>query len=133
MGACIAQLAARRGAVLSLADRDEQGLQKVVQSLVGSKSTSHIYTTFDVRDPKAIESWMQRTVKELGRLDAAANFAGVMAWDRLAKIQDDTEENWDFHLDVNAKGVFLCMGAEARHMTTGGSIVSLHRKFCSID
>ncbi|KIW16245.1 hypothetical protein PV08_06296 [Exophiala spinifera] len=122
MGACVAQVLASRGAVVSLADLNEVGLRKTLDSLPGDKS--HIYTIVDVRDAAAIDSWIQRTVKELGRLDGAANFAGVLAWKHLNKVQDETEANWDFHMDVNAKGVFLSMGAEVRHMTPGGSIVN---------
>lgn len=122
MGACIAQVVASRGAIVSLADVNEAGLQKTLASLPGHKK--HIYTLVDVRSAAAIDSWIERTVKELGRLDCAANFAGVLAWEHLSKIQDETEANWDFHMNVNGKGVFLCMGAEVRKMTAGGSIVS---------
>lgn len=122
MGACIAQVVASRGAIVSLADRNEVGLQKTLKSLPGNKP--HIYTVVDVCDVAAINSWMERTIRELGRLDGAANFAGVLAWEQLNKIQDETEANWDFHMNINAKGVFLCLGAEVRQMTSGGSIVS---------
>ncbi|KAK5050574.1 hypothetical protein LTR84_003856 [Exophiala bonariae] len=121
MGACIAQLVASRGAIVSLSDVNEYGLQNTLKSLPGK---NHIYTLVDVRDAGAIEDWIQRTVKELGRLDGAANFAGVLSWERRNKIQDETEANWDFHMNVNAKGVFLSVGAEVRHMTAGGSIVN---------
>jgi arginine metabolism regulation protein II len=121
MGACIAQVVASQGAIVSLADVNERGLQETLNSLPGNKN--HIYSLVDVRDAAAIDSWIQRTVKELGRLDGAANFAGVLAWEHLNKIQDETETNWDFHMNVNAKGVFLSLGAEVRNMTSGGSIV----------
>ncbi|KEF62033.1 uncharacterized protein A1O9_00005 [Exophiala aquamarina CBS 119918] len=121
MGACIAQLVASRGAIVSLSDVNEHGLQNTLKSLPGKR---HIYTLVDVRNAVAIEEWIQRTVKELGRLDGAANFAGVLSWEHRNKIQDETEVNWDFHMNVNAKGVFLSTGAQVRHMTAGGSIVN---------
>ncbi|KAK6379312.1 hypothetical protein LTS17_006230 [Exophiala oligosperma] len=124
MGACIARLVASRGAILSLADVNEQGLQETLSSLAVNEAASHIYTLVDVRDATAIERWMDRTVKEFGRLDAAANFAGVLSWERCNKIQDETEANWDFHMNVNAKGMFLCLGSEVRRMKAGGSIVN---------
>lgn len=66
---------------------------------------------------------MGRTVKEFGRLDAAANFAGVLAWEHLNKIQDETEANWGFHVNFNAKGVLLCLGA-------GGAACDSRCKYC---
>lgn len=121
MGAAIAQLVASRGAVVSIADMNEAGLQKTMASLSGER---HIYTVVDVRDATSVGQWIERTVKELGGLDGAVNFAGVLAWDRMCKIQDETEDNWDFHMNVNAKGVFLCLQAQLRRINKGGSIVS---------
>lgn len=121
MGRSIAQLVASRGATVSIADLNEAGLKETLSSLPGDK---HIYTVVDVSKADSVDSWIERTVKELGGLDGAANFAGVLAWERLVKIQDTTEDDWDFHMNVNAKGVFLCIRSQLRHMKAGGSIVS---------
>lgn len=121
MGASIAQVVASRGAIVSMADLNEEGLKKTLATLQG---TNHIFTVVDVSKAASIENWMDRTVKELGGLDGAANFAGVLAWNELVNIQDTTEANWDFHMNVNAKGCFFALQAELKRMKAGGSIVS---------
>jgi len=115
-----AKVLASRGAVLSLADRDQSGLDETLKSLEGSK---HIATVLDVRKPAEIEAWMEKTVKELGKLDGACNLAGVHTG-KGKILAEETDENWDFIFDVNAKGVFQCMRSELNHMNDGGSMVN---------
>ena len=56
-----------------------------------------------------------------GRLDGAANWAGVI---RVNPIVEMTDENWNFVMDVNSTGVFNCIRAQLRVMKDGASIVS---------
>jgi NAD(P)-dependent dehydrogenase (short-subunit alcohol dehydrogenase family) len=62
--------------------------------------------------------------EELDGIDILVNNAGVITMD---KIVDVTPEDWDFVMDVNAKGVFLCMRATVPGMLErgGGQIVSV--------
>lgn len=39
-------------------------------------------------------------------------------------IKDSTDEEWDFVMDVNLRGVFNCMRAELQRMDKNASIVS---------
>lgn len=120
MGLATAQLLASRGATVSLADRNEAGLAAALKTLEG---TGHITTVIDVRDSKTVNGWIQKTVKQLGKLDGAVNMAGIFTID--TPIRDETDEGWDTVMDVNAKGVFYCVRAELNHMSKGGSIVSV--------
>lgn len=143
MGLSISRLLASRGAILSLADMNEVGLVKAIESLENhegdangkpaagenretpkSNPRRHIWTCVDVRDSRSINNWISRTVERLGRLDGAVNFAGVA---KMANVIDETDESWSFQMDVNARGVFFCIRAQLRHMTKGGSIVSYQR------
>ena len=121
MGLAIAKLLAERGARLSLADMNEEGLKKAINSL--ENSDQHIYTRVDVRESKSVDNWIARTVEKFGRLDGAVNFAGV---GRLSTIANETDEGWDFIMNINAKGVFNCLRAQIKVMGEGGSIVSSH-------
>ena len=63
-------------------------------------------------------------VSSFGRLDGAFNKAGVEMHNKLVYDLDAGE--WDSVLDVNAKGMFLCMKheIEAKRKTGGGAIVN---------
>ncbi|KAK5062927.1 hypothetical protein LTR84_005003 [Exophiala bonariae] len=127
MGLTIAKLLSSNGAILSLADMNEDGLLTAIECLKGEVEEAqknqqrHIYTRVDVRDSTSVNSWISHTVEQLGRLDGAVNFAGVA---RIANVIDETDESWAFQMDVNAKGVFFCIRAQLKHMRKGGSIVS---------
>ena len=73
-----------------------------------------------------VEALVNQTVKKFGRLDCAANIAGIEGkWaDRIAEA---SEENFDRVIAVNLKGVWLCMKYEVAQMIKqgGGSIVNL--------
>ena len=130
MGKAIATLLASRGAIVSLADRNETGLQETMDGLASpSGATSpnhrHMMTVVDVSDTEAVTLWIRDTVGKLGRLDGAVNFAGVSVEGKnRLKIRDAREEDWDFTMAVNAKGVWNCLRAELAVMQEGASIVN---------
>jgi meso-butanediol dehydrogenase/(S,S)-butanediol dehydrogenase/diacetyl reductase len=79
----------------------------------------------DVRLKEDCDSLVETAVKKFGRLDIAVNNAGVstMNW-----AVDLTEEEWDFNMDVNAKGVFFCCQSQVKQFIKqggGGRIVNV--------
>lgn len=76
MGLATARLLASRGAIISLADLNQPGLQTATKSLPGSDR--HMYTVIDVRNSDSVNAWIDSTVQKLGRLDGAVNMAGVI-------------------------------------------------------
>lgn len=123
MGLAITKLLASRGATVSIADRNEQSLHQAMKELSGS---GHIYEVVDVTKSQDVDRWIQRTVKELGKLDGAVNFAGIAT---LSRLVDMTDDEWDIPFNVNTKGVFFCLRAQLRVMKEGASIVSLYKEF----
>jgi NAD(P)-dependent dehydrogenase (short-subunit alcohol dehydrogenase family) len=75
----------------------------------------------NVRHSKEVDDWIAKTVEKFGKLDGAANWAGVIS---VNPTKDETDENWEFVMGVNATGVFNCIRAELRAMKDGSSIVS---------
>lgn len=122
MGLATARLLASRGAVISLADLNEEGLKTAISSL--PRSEEHMYTAIDVRKSESVNSWIESTVQKLGKLDGAVNMAGIIT--AGCPITEMTDESWNFNFDVNARGVFFCLRAQLKAMKSGGSIVSGH-------
>jgi NAD(P)-dependent dehydrogenase (short-subunit alcohol dehydrogenase family) len=63
-------------------------------------------------------------VERFGRLDCAHNNAGVLGM--VAPLIDSPDDNFERVMDVNVKGVWLCLKAEIRQMLAqgGGAIVN---------
>lgn len=77
----------------------------------------------DVRSAGDVERMVADAVARYGHLDAFVNNAGVQTWKPLLDV---TEDEWDFVIDTNLKGCFLCTQAAARAMKDrGGSIVNI--------
>ena len=123
MGLATAQLLASRGATLSLADINEEGLKSAITSLGGDQQ--HMYTVVDVRNGEQVNSWTQATVEKYSKLDGAVNMAGIIT--KATHVKDLTDSDWDFSFAVNARGVFNCLRAQLNAMQDGSSIVSSGR------
>lgn len=129
MGLATARLLASRGAIISLADLNEQGLKTAIASL--PNPNSHMYFPIDVRKSDSVNAWIEQTVQRLGKLDGAVNMAGIIT--AGCPITEMTDENWNFNFDVNARGVFFCLRAQLKAMAeTGGSIVNAASVFGQI-
>ncbi|MEH7237783.1 SDR family NAD(P)-dependent oxidoreductase [Bacillus sp. JJ1562] len=71
-----------------------------------------------------IEALVSQTVETFGGLDYAFNVAGAS---KAGAIVDQSEEDWDFTVDLCLKGVFLSVKHEAKYMKEhgGGAIVNV--------
>lgn len=107
IGAATAQLLAAQGARVAVSDLDE-GPAKEVATPIGGLAIA-----CDVTRRDAVESMVERTVKELGRLDILVTCAGIIRDNLLYKMTDD---DWDAVIDTHLKGTFLCTRAAQRHM-----------------
>jgi 3-oxoacyl-[acyl-carrier protein] reductase len=78
----------------------------------------------DVSDARAVTAMVDRVTRAFGALDILVNNAGVQTWKPLLEV---TEAEWDFVIDTNLKGTFLCTQAAARFMKDhgGGAIVNI--------
>lgn len=126
IGLATATYLAVRGAKLSLADNRKESLDAATNSIRSAVPNVDVLAmVVDVRNSTEVKKWISDTVKQFGRLSGAANLAGVVGKSigRIG-IADYDEEEWDFILDVNLKGVFLCMKEELKAIEDGGSIVN---------
>ncbi len=78
----------------------------------------------DVRVEADVEAMMKTAVETFGAVDIAFNNAGVGPDGvniPLNPLTDVSEHDWDWVMDVDLKGVFLCMKHELRQMKQQGS------------
>lgn len=78
----------------------------------------------NVTDSKAIKEAVEEAKAEFGTIDTLVNNAGVTRDGLMMRMK---EEDWDFVLNINLKGVFLCSQAVANVMAKqrSGSIVNI--------
>jgi NAD(P)-dependent dehydrogenase (short-subunit alcohol dehydrogenase family) len=120
-----AVLFAKAGAKVVVAGRREQEGKETVE-LVRVAGGEGLYVKADVSKASEVEALIQKTVEKFGHLDVAFNNAGIEGvWVPLIK---QTEEDWDRTIDVNLKGVWLCLKYEILQMLKqggGGAIVNM--------
>jgi 3-oxoacyl-[acyl-carrier protein] reductase len=82
----------------------------------------------DVTDAADVAAAIDEVVATLGDLDALVTIAGT---NRLALLEDTTEELWDLLLDLNLKGTFLTCRAAVPSLRRrgGGRIVTMSSIF----
>ena len=71
----------------------------------------------DVRDAASIQSAVDATIAEFGRIDVVFNNAGIVAY---AAVDEMTELEWDAMVDINLKGPFLVTRAVVPHLKAAG-------------
>ena len=69
----------------------------------------------DVGEKASVDSMTETVLGRYGQIDFLVNGAGVRT---LAPILRMTEEEWDWVLKINLKGVFLCSQVVGAHMLT---------------
>jgi len=67
----------------------------------------------DVTSSMEVSQVIEKSWEQCGRLDLLVNNAGVSTMNRLADL---SEHDWDYNMNVNAKGVFLVTTAAVRKM-----------------
>ncbi|KIX95732.1 uncharacterized protein Z520_08440 [Fonsecaea multimorphosa CBS 102226] len=128
IGLATARECADRGAILALSDINPELLNKVVEELEAKKDVKVKGTVVDVSDSQSVDAWIVDTVEHFGRLDGAANVAGVETrpgQQRFSRITDISDDHWDFVNRINLTGTFYCLRAELRVIQAGGSIVNV--------
>ncbi|HWA34962.1 MAG TPA: SDR family oxidoreductase [Cyclobacteriaceae bacterium] len=102
---------AERGANVVVADWIED--KEVIGALnkAGGKS---LFVKCDVSKAEDVKALIEKTIAAFGRLDYAFNNAGIEGLQ--AQVHEYTEAEWEKTINVNLKGVFLCMKYEIPQM-----------------
>jgi len=132
LGEGIALCLAREGARVVVSDMKEDLAQKVVAK-VKEKGGQALAVKTDVRVAADCDALMKFAAEKMGRIDILVCGAGVSGLSLRPKsdeppwVENFSEEEWDFTIDVNLKGVFLCNRAVVPYFKKqrGGKIINI--------
>jgi NAD(P)-dependent dehydrogenase (short-subunit alcohol dehydrogenase family) len=123
IGRATALAFAREGASVVAVDMSEPGNQGTARMIEDAGGRA-LAVTCDVRRAEDVKRALDTTIETFGRLDVAFNNAGVEQ--KPVATADLQEEEWDRVVDIDLRGVFLCMKHEIPRMLKqgGGAIVN---------
>jgi NAD(P)-dependent dehydrogenase (short-subunit alcohol dehydrogenase family) len=122
IGAAIAQLFARRGAAVAVADRDAAAAGRVATGILEAGGTAAAYTC-DVSDAASVDALFRAVTAATSRLDILVNNAGIA---HVGTIEQTSLEDLDRVYRVNVVGVYLCARAAVPLMLKQGGGVILN-------
>ena len=103
MGRAIARLFAQEGAKVVVTGRRLQPLRETVEEIVSRGGTA-AYFSGDVSKWNDAKDMVGFTVEQFGWVDTLVTCAGVIR--RTEKVEETTEEQWHYQIDINLKGTF---------------------------
>jgi NAD(P)-dependent dehydrogenase (short-subunit alcohol dehydrogenase family) len=124
IGRATALAFARAGAGVVVADMAEQANQETAR-LIEEQGGRALAVRCDVTRVQDVQAALAKTAEAFGRLDFAFNNAGIEPR-KPAPTAEYDEQEWARIIDVNLRGVFLCMKYEIPLILKhgGGAIVN---------
>lgn len=117
MGEAAAKMFAKEGANLVLADINEAAAKAVAENIIATGGRA-IAVCCDVSDEQQVKTMVDKAIDAYGTLDAAFNNAGIMNQSTdTAEMETDV---FDKVININLKGVWLCMKYELLQMRKQG-------------
>ena len=121
IGRGIAMRLAADGASIACTDVDLGAAAETVR-LIEAEGGAAAALACDVRDRAQVELAVGGCVSRFGGIDIVVNNAGVVT---MTALEELTDAEWDFVVDVNLKGQFIVAQVASRVMTNGGAMVNI--------
>ena len=112
MGRAMALRMAQEGAAIVVNDINVEAMNSAVNEITGSGGRA-AGCKADVRNRAEVKNLMATAVEKFGHMDILVNNAGVS---RNRPFQEMTDDDWDYVLAIDLKGVFNCIQAAAGYM-----------------
>jgi len=129
LGYDMALALAEMGADVAVTSRKIEDAEKSAREIARLTGRKALGVACDVRYEEQVQSAVDAVLKNLGKIDVLVNNAGnVVSTPQNKPIEQRPTEQWDFTLDVNLKGVFLCtryVVAQAMKPAHSGVIINL--------
>jgi len=125
IGLTTAKILSSRGATVCLADIDPAALESA-EAEFSQLGMPFSVTKLDVTQRQEVDEWIERIVGQYGRLDGAANVAGIIGKAHgVTSVAEMDDGEWHRIIAVNLHGMMYCLRAELRKIVDGGSIVNV--------
>jgi glucose 1-dehydrogenase len=121
IGKAIALEFAKEGYKIVLNARDENELSEAINNVknaIGANEERITYLAGDISHEDICSSLMEHTIKTFGSVDVLVNNAGIGGAQK--SVHELTSDEWDYVIDVNLKGAFLCTREAIKRMTHDG-------------
>ena len=121
IGKAIAVEFAKEGYKIVLNARDENELSEAVNDVrktIGGNEEQITYLAGDISHEDICSSLIEHAIKMFGRIDVLVNNAGIRGAQK--SVHELTSDEWDYVIDVNLKGAFLCTREAIKRMSRDG-------------
>ena len=124
IGRAIAEGFAERGATVVITGRKLDTIRQTAEEIRGDDRRIVHGKACDVADTASVRQLVDSVATEFGRIDTLINCAGV---NNRKKVEDYTEDDYDFITNINIRGAFFMAQAVGRKMIAAGqgSIVNV--------
>ena len=118
IGQATARILAENGASVVVSDAHPNRPFTMADSIKEALGVSTLGVQCDVTDRAQVDDMVRKTLTSFGRIDILVNNAGT---NRVSRVVDMTDEDWDLVIDVNLKGTFYGTRAVLPTMIKQGS------------
>jgi 3-oxoacyl-[acyl-carrier protein] reductase len=122
IGAAIVKRLAREGAHVAFTYASRADEASKVAATVQELGLRSLAVQADSAQPEAVVAAVERTVRELGRLDVLVNNAGIAV---MAPVEKFSLADFDRTFAINVRSVFVATQAALAHMKDGGRIINI--------
>ena len=121
IGKAIAKEFAKNNYSILLNARDEKELIETVEEIKKDiRDPNQVtYLTGDISEEKICISLIEEAINKFGKINVLVNNAGISGPSR--RTNNITSKDWDYVIDVNLRGTFLCTREALKYMTSGSN------------
>jgi gluconate 5-dehydrogenase len=129
LGYDMALALAEMGADVAVTSRQRENAENSAREIAKLSGRNSLGLACDVRFEDQVEATIDAALQRFGRIDILVNNAGnVVSTPQNKPLEQRPTAEWDFTIDVNLKGVFLCakhVVAKAMQPARAGVIVNI--------
>jgi NAD(P)-dependent dehydrogenase (short-subunit alcohol dehydrogenase family) len=126
IGLATAKILSTRGATVCIADVDPAAISKA-EEYFQPLNVPFTITKVDISKREEVESWINGIIEKFGKLDGAANVAGIIGKHHgLREVKDLDDDEWHKIMAVNLTGT---MSVKVPFITDLSSLVGRYLSF----